>query len=169
MTATPLIYVYRPTENDPDRIGFAKASINQFGVAVVPSRLVKADFVEPADPNERRTVSDRPDYILEANRPFIVTENSELHSFIRHAQPLFQTVKSSELRVDATGQIVSVEPAKAVVLPERETSPGIADRSDEENIFGAASNSSWEGIEEASSAQLMRHSSHNGYRAGNER
>jgi hypothetical protein len=169
MTAAPLIYVYRPTENDPDRIGFAKASINQFGVAVIPSRLVKADFVEPADPNERRTVSDRPDYILEANRPFIVTENSELHSFIRHAQALFQTVKSSELRVDATGQIVSVEPAKAVVLPERDSSPGIVDRSDEESIFGAASNSSWDGIEVTESARLMKNESHGRYRPGNER
>jgi hypothetical protein len=169
MTQAPLIYVYRPTENDPDRIGFAKASVNQFGVAVIPSRLVKADFVEPADPDERRTVSDKPDYILEANRPFIVTENSELHSFIRHAQPLFQTVKSSELCVDATGQIVSVEPAKAVVLPERNSSPGIVDRSDEENIFGASTNASWSAIEEVSSTKLMKNESHGRYRPGNER
>jgi hypothetical protein len=36
-------------------------------------------------------------------------------------------------------------------------------------VFGAASNASWSAIEEASSAQLMRHASHGGKRGGNER
>jgi hypothetical protein len=134
---------------------------------LVPSRLVPADFVEPENPSKRPAVSDKPAHVFEREGPFQVVENSELHLFIRSSQ-LFRAVPQSELRIGGDGKVVGIEIENPAKLVDRDGPNGV-DRSDEENIFGSSTNSSWSGLEEATTSTLLRHAENRGKRGGNER
>jgi hypothetical protein len=167
MTATNPVYRYQPNEDGaPNCIGWCPGFLNRYGMVMVPARLVPADHKEHADVDQRPGVSDKPKHVFEAGKPFQVVEDSELHQFVRTSQ-LFRRVLQNELRVDGGGRVISIEIDKPVQV-ERDGPHGV-DPGDEQAIFGASSNSSWSALEEVSSAKLMRHASHGGKRAGNER
>jgi hypothetical protein len=105
MTATPAVYVYRPGDDGPSKIGWARAYVNSYGMPLIPSRLVKADYVEPEDPNERRTASDKPDHILEADKPFRCAPGGELETFVKSCQ-LFRRLSSTEYQVTGSGEVL---------------------------------------------------------------
>jgi hypothetical protein len=165
MTATNPVYRYQPNDDgSPERIGWCPAFMNRHGMIMVPARTVPADFKEHEDPNQRPGVSDKPKYVFEAGKPFQVVENSELHIFVRSSL-LFRPVPQNELRTDTSGKVLSIEnPAKTLAARDNAGPPPL----DEEQVRGE-SNASWSDIERTSSAKLMRHASHGGKRAGNER
>ena len=132
---------------------------------VVPARIVSADYVEPADPNDRPNIDNRPRYVLEAGKPFQCVEGSEFHEYVRASQ-LFKRLAASEYHVMGSGQILLADNPEATRIPV----PPQPDREplNEDEVRGPT-NSTRSAIEEVSSAQLMRHSSHGGKRGGNER
>lgn len=168
MKSTPLVYKYVAPADGPDRVGYAKPHVNKFGMTLVPSRLVPADFAEAENPDDRSSIDDRPAHVFTANQPFAVVENSELHLFVRAATQYFRKVPSSEFTVDGRGNVTAVsDPEKVVALPVERESHGIADQGDESAIFGSANNASWSAVEVTESAKLMRHAEHGGRRSGN--
>jgi hypothetical protein len=165
MTTTPAIYVYRPSDDGPSKIRWARPYVNSYGMTLLPSRLVKVDYVEPDDPNERKTASEKPDHILEADKPFRCVEGGDLHTFVKSCQ-LFRRLASSEFQVAGDGSVLLADNPEAPRIPV----PPAPDREplSEEEIRGP-SNASWAALEEVSSRELMRTASHNGKRAGKER
>jgi hypothetical protein len=161
MTTHP-VFRYHPAEDGPDRIGWARAHVNKFGMTLLPSRLVKADYVEPTDSNNRAAVDDKPAHVFERDRPFQCVEGSELHTFVKSSAS-FRPVPASDLRLDANGKVLSIEPAEKLPADRDNASPPPLD---EEEVRGE-SNASWSEIEVAESRKLMRHASHGGKRAGN--
>jgi hypothetical protein len=132
---------------------------------VVPARIVSADYVEPADPNDRPNIDNRPKYVFEAGKPFQCVEGSEIHAFVR-SSPLFRRVPSTEYQVSGSGEVLLVDNPEAAKIPV----PPAPDREplSEDEIRGPT-NSSWAALEEVSSRELMRTASHGGKRGGNER
>jgi hypothetical protein len=102
--------------------------------------------------------------VFEAGKPFQCVENSELHQYVRSSQ-LFRRVSSAELQVNGDGSVSIEPPEKMLANADRASTVN----EDAEEAIRGATNASWSDIEEASSAQLMRHASHGGKRSGNER
>jgi hypothetical protein len=163
MTATPLVYRY--VGEDPDRIGWCPAFKNSHGMVMVGARIVPADHKLDPDPDKRPGISDEPKYVFENGKPFRCVEGSELHEYCR-SSTLFRRVPSNEYQVAGDGSVLladNVEAAKIPVPPPPDREP-----LHEDEIRGPT-NSSWAALEEVSSRELMRHSSHGGKRGGNER
>jgi hypothetical protein len=73
MMAAPLVYRYHATEDGaPERIGWCPAHVNRHGMAMVPARIVSADYKPHDDPNRRPGISHEPKYRFEAGKPFQV-------------------------------------------------------------------------------------------------
>jgi hypothetical protein len=158
MTATPLVYRYRPQEDGaPERIGWCPGVCNRNGIMLIGARTVPADWKPDPDPNRRPGVSDEPKYVFEAGKPFQCVEGSELHQFVR-SSPLFRKVPSNELRLSASGDVISIEePAKT--LAERERT-GHRKRARGPIPVGRPSR-------KQSSPKLLRHAETHGKRSGN--
>jgi hypothetical protein len=128
-------------------------------------RIVSAIYNPDPDPDKRPGISEEPKYVFEQNKPFRVTEGSELHEFVRSSQ-LFRKVPSSEYQVSGSGEVLLVDNPEAPRIP-------VAANPDREPLnedeVRGPTNSTWAALEEVSSAQLMRHASHGGKRGGNER
>jgi hypothetical protein len=136
--AARLRYAYLGSnEGDAVEVGIYPPFRNAAGAVLIPARIGPARPVIDPDPLKHSNVDAMPAHIVQAGQTIVCSENSWLHTLLRHDTKRFRRW---------TG-----EPAEAANVGQPDDD---ADAVEEAAIFGSANQSSWSGVAEAADEEI---------------